>query len=118
MDTRRGGHAKKLALSSLGLRLSVPDFGSISLDLSPLSPPRGLAVGMTSSSVGALFWSIFGRGGLDGCVQASGMEGARGGRERAGRRSHDRWKKGVSRDMWNETLKFSQLTLEDEALSF
>lgn len=30
----------------------------------------------------------------------------------------DRWKKSVNRDMWNETLKFAQLTLEDEALSF
>lgn len=28
------------------------------------------------------------------------------------------WKKSVNRDMWNETLKFAQLTLEDEALSF
>ena len=31
---------------------------------------------------------------------------------------HARWKKSVNRDMWNETLKFAQLTLEDEALSF
>jgi hypothetical protein len=29
-----------------------------------------------------------------------------------------RWKKSVNRDMWNETLKFAQLTLEDEAMSF
>lgn len=28
------------------------------------------------------------------------------------------WKKSVNRDMWNETLKFAKLTLEDEALSF
>jgi hypothetical protein len=28
------------------------------------------------------------------------------------------WKKSVNKDMWNETLKFAQLTLQDEALSF
>jgi hypothetical protein len=28
------------------------------------------------------------------------------------------WKKSVNRDMWNETLKFAKLTLEDEAMSF
>ncbi|KAL1654209.1 Scaffold-type E3 ligase [Didymella pomorum] len=28
------------------------------------------------------------------------------------------WKKSVNKDMWNETLKFAQLTLEDEAISF
>lgn len=28
------------------------------------------------------------------------------------------WKKSVNRDMWNETLKFAQLTLEDEVMSF
>lgn len=28
------------------------------------------------------------------------------------------FKKSVNRDMWNETLKFAQLTLEDEAISF
>lgn len=28
------------------------------------------------------------------------------------------WKKSVNKDMWNETLKFAQLTLEDEAMSF
>jgi DCN1-like protein 1/2 len=28
------------------------------------------------------------------------------------------WKKSVNKDMWNETLKFAQLTLTDESLSF
>ncbi|RAR07218.1 DNA polymerase alpha 70 kDa subunit [Stemphylium lycopersici] len=28
------------------------------------------------------------------------------------------WKKSVNKDMWNETLKFAQLTLDDEALGF
>ncbi|KAI8931918.1 hypothetical protein NX059_010820 [Plenodomus lindquistii] len=28
------------------------------------------------------------------------------------------WKKSVNKDMWNETLKFAQLTLTDEAMSF
>jgi len=28
------------------------------------------------------------------------------------------YKKSVNKDMWNETLKFAQLTLEDEAMSF
>lgn len=28
------------------------------------------------------------------------------------------WKKSVNKDMWNETLKFAQLTLQDEAISF
>ncbi|KAF9736940.1 hypothetical protein PMIN01_04719 [Paraphaeosphaeria minitans] len=28
------------------------------------------------------------------------------------------WKKSVNKDMWNETLKFAKLTLEDEAMSF
>lgn len=28
------------------------------------------------------------------------------------------WKKSVNKDMWNETLKFAQLTLQDEAMSF
>ncbi|KAJ4362524.1 Scaffold-type E3 ligase [Neocucurbitaria cava] len=28
------------------------------------------------------------------------------------------WKKSVNKDMWNETLKFAQLTLSDEAMSF
>lgn len=28
------------------------------------------------------------------------------------------WKKSVNKDMWNETLKFAQLTLVDEAMSF
>jgi hypothetical protein len=28
------------------------------------------------------------------------------------------WKKSVNKDMWNETLKFAQLTLSDETLSF
>lgn len=28
------------------------------------------------------------------------------------------WKKSVNKDMWNETLKFAQLTLKDEAISF
>ncbi|KAF2706080.1 defective in cullin neddylation protein 1 [Pleomassaria siparia CBS 279.74] len=28
------------------------------------------------------------------------------------------WKKSVNKDMWNETLKFAQLTLKDEAMSF
>ncbi|KAL1797926.1 60S ribosomal eL32 domain-containing protein [Alternaria dauci] len=28
------------------------------------------------------------------------------------------WKKSVNKDMWNETLKFAQLSLEDESLSF
>ncbi|KAF2264787.1 DUF298-domain-containing protein [Lojkania enalia] len=28
------------------------------------------------------------------------------------------WKKSVNKDMWNETLKFAQMTLEDEAISF
>ena len=28
------------------------------------------------------------------------------------------WKKSVNKDMWNETLKFAQLTLADEALGF
>ncbi|KAF2646361.1 defective in cullin neddylation protein 1 [Massarina eburnea CBS 473.64] len=31
---------------------------------------------------------------------------------------NSQWKKSVNRDMWNETLKFAQLTLEDEAISF
>ncbi|KAL1594243.1 Scaffold-type E3 ligase [Nothophoma quercina] len=29
-----------------------------------------------------------------------------------------KWKKSVNKDMWNETLKFAQLTLQDEAISF
>lgn len=28
------------------------------------------------------------------------------------------WKKSVNKDMWNETLKFAQLTLQDEKMSF
>ncbi|KAF1837774.1 defective in cullin neddylation protein 1 [Decorospora gaudefroyi] len=28
------------------------------------------------------------------------------------------WKKSVNKDMWNETLKFAQLTLNDESMSF
>jgi hypothetical protein len=28
------------------------------------------------------------------------------------------WKKSVNKDMWNETLKFAQLTLSDESLGF
>ena len=28
------------------------------------------------------------------------------------------WKKSVNKDMWNETLKFAQLTLDDETLGF
>ncbi|KAF2627347.1 DUF298-domain-containing protein [Macroventuria anomochaeta] len=28
------------------------------------------------------------------------------------------WKKSVNKDMWNETLKFAQLTLQDESISF
>ncbi|USP81953.1 dna polymerase alpha primase associated subunit [Curvularia clavata] len=28
------------------------------------------------------------------------------------------WKKSVNKDMWNETLKFAQLTLEDESMGF
>jgi hypothetical protein len=28
------------------------------------------------------------------------------------------WKKSVNKDMWNETLKFAQLTLSDESMSF
>ncbi|KAH6875861.1 Cullin binding-domain-containing protein [Alternaria rosae] len=28
------------------------------------------------------------------------------------------WKKSVNKDMWNETLKFAQLSLEDETMSF
>ncbi|KAF2466105.1 DUF298-domain-containing protein, partial [Lindgomyces ingoldianus] len=28
------------------------------------------------------------------------------------------WKKSVNRDMWNETLKFAQMTLQDEDMSF
>ncbi|KAH6642024.1 Cullin binding-domain-containing protein [Boeremia exigua] len=28
------------------------------------------------------------------------------------------WKKSVNKDMWNETLKFAQLTLEDEQMGF
>ncbi len=28
------------------------------------------------------------------------------------------WKKSVNKDMWNETLKFAQLTLNDEAMTF
>jgi hypothetical protein len=28
------------------------------------------------------------------------------------------WKKSVNKDMWNETLKFAQMTLNDEAISF
>ncbi|KAJ4332328.1 Scaffold-type E3 ligase [Ascochyta clinopodiicola] len=28
------------------------------------------------------------------------------------------WKKSINKDMWNETLKFAQLTLQDEAISF
>jgi DCN1-like protein 1/2 len=28
------------------------------------------------------------------------------------------WKKSVNKDMWNETLKFAQLSLEDESMSF
>ncbi|KAK3213535.1 hypothetical protein GRF29_28g210999 [Pseudopithomyces chartarum] len=28
------------------------------------------------------------------------------------------WKKSVNKDMWNETLKFAKLTLEDEAMGF
>ncbi|KAF2873863.1 Cullin binding-domain-containing protein [Massariosphaeria phaeospora] len=28
------------------------------------------------------------------------------------------WKKAVNKDMWNETLKFAQMTLEDEVMSF
>ncbi|ORY19604.1 Cullin binding-domain-containing protein [Clohesyomyces aquaticus] len=28
------------------------------------------------------------------------------------------WKKSVNKDMWNETLKFAQMTLDDEAISF
>jgi hypothetical protein len=28
------------------------------------------------------------------------------------------WKKSVNKDMWNETLKFAQMTLQDEAISF
>ncbi|KAF1957940.1 DUF298-domain-containing protein [Byssothecium circinans] len=31
---------------------------------------------------------------------------------------NSQWKKSVNRDMWNETLRFAQLTLEDEAISF
>ncbi|EOA87345.1 uncharacterized protein SETTUDRAFT_163315 [Exserohilum turcica Et28A] len=32
--------------------------------------------------------------------------------------TNSEWKKSVNKDMWNETLKFAQLTLEDEAMSF
>jgi hypothetical protein len=28
------------------------------------------------------------------------------------------WKKSVNKDMWNETLKFAQLTLQDETMGF
>jgi DCN1-like protein 1/2 len=28
------------------------------------------------------------------------------------------FKKSVNKDMWNETLKFAKLTLEDETMSF
>lgn len=28
------------------------------------------------------------------------------------------WKKSVNKDMWNETLKFAQLSLADESMSF
>lgn len=28
------------------------------------------------------------------------------------------WKRSVNKDVWNQTLKFAQLTLEDEAISF
>jgi hypothetical protein len=28
------------------------------------------------------------------------------------------WKKSVNKDMWNETLKFAHLTLQDETMSF
>lgn len=31
---------------------------------------------------------------------------------------NSQWKKSVNKDMWNETLKFAQLTLQDEAMSF
>lgn len=29
-----------------------------------------------------------------------------------------KWKKSVNRDMWNQTLKFAELTLQDDTLSF
>ncbi|KAF2736561.1 DUF298-domain-containing protein [Polyplosphaeria fusca] len=29
-----------------------------------------------------------------------------------------KWKKAVNRDMWNETLRFAQMSLNDEAISF
>ena len=29
-----------------------------------------------------------------------------------------KWKKSVNKDMWNETLKFAQMTLNDEQISF
>ncbi|KAF2111468.1 Cullin binding-domain-containing protein [Lophiotrema nucula] len=29
-----------------------------------------------------------------------------------------KWKKSVNKDMWNETLKFAQMTLDDEQISF
>lgn len=28
------------------------------------------------------------------------------------------WKRSVNKDVWNQTLKFAQLTLQDEAMSF
>ncbi|OCK78399.1 hypothetical protein K432DRAFT_383913, partial [Lepidopterella palustris CBS 459.81] len=31
---------------------------------------------------------------------------------------NNRWKKSVNKDMWNETLKFAVMTLEDEGLGF
>ncbi|KAJ6194751.1 hypothetical protein J3E72DRAFT_441089 [Bipolaris maydis] len=31
---------------------------------------------------------------------------------------NSQWKKSVNKDMWNETLKFAQLTLEDESMGF
>lgn len=31
---------------------------------------------------------------------------------------NSQWKKSVNKDMWNETLKFAQLTLDDESMGF